>query len=434
MADTTIQVDHISKVYRLYSKPRDRIKEAFSLTRKTYYREHYALRDVSFSVGRGETVGIIGTNGAGKSTILKIITGVLNPTEGNVTVNGRISALLELGAGFNGEYTGIENIYLNGTMIGFSREEIDRKLNDILAFADIGDFVYQPVKTYSSGMFVRLAFAVAINIDPEILIVDEALSVGDAFFQVKCYHKFMEFKRQGKTILFVSHDLGSIQKYCDRVVLLDRGVKVAEGAPKDMIDLYKKVMAGQEEAQAPEERTDPASVTARGAEPQDGRLWRHKMEENPNQSSYGNGAATILDYCVMDAERRITNVLSAGEPYTVRMKVQFHRKLSEPVFAVTIRDKQGTEICGTNTMYEDFDTGEVNDGDVRVVSFTQQMDLRGNEYLLCLGCTGFKDGDFEVFHRLYDACLIRVASGKRMVGFFDMRTGIEYSEGRLSDD
>ncbi len=185
MGETTIQVDHVSKVYRLYEKPRDRIKEAFSLSRKVYYKEHYALQDVSFSVCRGETVGIIGVNGAGKSTILKIITGVLNPTQGNVAVNGRISALLELGAGFNMEYTGIENVYLNGTMIGFSREEIDKKLDDILAFADIGDFVYQPVKTYSSGMFVRLAFAVAINIDPEILIVDEILAVGDVAFQQK---------------------------------------------------------------------------------------------------------------------------------------------------------------------------------------------------------------------------------------------------------
>lgn len=174
-------------------------------------------------MSRGETVGIIGTNGSGKSTILKIITGVLNPSGGEVQVNGRISALLELGAGFNMEYSGIENIYLNGTMIGFSREEIDRKMDDILKFADIGDFVYQPVKTYSSGMFVRLAFAVAINIEPEILIVDEALSVGDVFFQAKCYRKFEDFKKQGKTILFVSHDLGSISKYCDRVVLLNQG-------------------------------------------------------------------------------------------------------------------------------------------------------------------------------------------------------------------
>ncbi len=434
MRETTIQVDHVSKMYRLYEKPRDRIREAFSLRRKTYYKEHYALRDVSFTVGRGETVGIIGTNGAGKSTILKIITGVLSQTAGEVTVNGRISALLELGAGFNMEYTGIENIYLNGTMIGFSREEIDRKLDDILAFADIGDFVHQPVKTYSSGMFVRLAFAVAISIDPEILIVDEALSVGDAFFQVKCYHKFEEFKRQGRTILFVSHDLGSIQKYCDRVILLDRGNKYAEGSPKDMIDLYKKVMAGEDAPMADAAAQEAPRDHAKDSTPvPKGPLWRGRMEENPNCSSYGNGAATILDYCVLDQSGRITNVLSAGEAYTVRMKVQFHQRLSEPVFALTLRDKQGTDICGTNTMYEDFDTGEVNDGDIRVISFTQQMDLRGSEYLLCLGCTGFNNGDFEVYHRLYDVCLLRVASGKKMVGFFDMRTRIDYS-GRGKDN
>lgn len=425
MRDTIIKVDHISKMYRLYDKPRDRIKEAFSLRRKIYYKEHYALRDVSFTVGKGETVGIIGTNGAGKSTILKIITGVLNQTAGDIAVNGRISALLELGAGFNMEYTGIENIYLNGTMIGFTREEIDHKLDDILAFADIGDFVHQPVKTYSSGMFVRLAFAVAINIDPEILIVDEALSVGDAFFQVKCYHKFEEFKKQGRTILFVSHDLGSIQKYCDRVILLNRGEKLAEGNPKDMIDLYKKVMVGQEKADVVD--ADSANQTFSHEIQTDGQMWRRQMEENPNCSSYGNEYAEIIDYCVTDNVGRITNVLSAGEDYTVRMKVKFNQNLSEPVFAVTIRDKQGTEICGTNTMYEDFNTGEVHPGDVRVISFTQRMDLKGNEYLLCLGCTGFKDGDFEVYHRLYDVCLIRVASGRAMVGFFDMRTRIDYT-------
>ncbi len=197
---------------------------------------------MSFEVKKGETIGIIGTNGSGKSTILKIITGVLSPTSGEVEIDGRISALLQLGAGFNMEYTGIENVYLNGMMMGFSREEMDARLDDILKFADIGDFVHQPCKTYSSGMFVRLAFAVAINIDPEILIVDEALSVGDVFFQAKCYKKFEDFKAQGKTILFVSHDISSVAKYCDRVILLNKGDKLAEGNAKDMINLYKKVL------------------------------------------------------------------------------------------------------------------------------------------------------------------------------------------------
>ena len=191
--DLAISVKGLKKMYRLYNKPSDRLLDAFGL-KKHNYREHYALNGIDLDIRKGETIGIIGTNGSGKSTILKIITGVLNPTEGSVAVNGRISALLELGAGFNMEYNGLENVYLNGTMMGFSKKEIDAKLDDILAFADIGDYVYQPVKTYSSGMFVRLAFAVAINIDPEILIVDEALSVGDVFFQSKCYHKFEEFK------------------------------------------------------------------------------------------------------------------------------------------------------------------------------------------------------------------------------------------------
>ena len=248
MEDIAIKVNHISKMYKLYNKPSDRFKEALGITKEKRYKEHYALNDVSFEVKRGETVGIIGTNGSGKSTILKIITGVLNPTAGNIEVDGRISALLELGAGFNNEYTGLENVYLNGTMIGFTKEEIDERLQDILDFADIGDFINQPVKTYSSGMFVRLAFAVAINIDPEILIVDEALSVGDVFFQAKCYHKFEEFKKNGKTILFVSHDLSSINKYCDRVVLLNKGDKLAEGSPKDMVNMYKKLLVQEHDA------------------------------------------------------------------------------------------------------------------------------------------------------------------------------------------
>ena len=201
-----IEVDNVQKIYKLYDKPSDRMKEAFGFGKKKKHKLHYALKGVDMKIYQGETVGIIGTNGSGKSTILKIITGVLNPTSGRVLVNGRISALLELGAGFNMEYNGIENVYLNGTMMGFSEKEIEAKLPEILSFADIGDYVYQPVKTYSSGMFVRLAFAVAINIEPEILIVDEALSVGDVFFQAKCYHKFEEFKKMGKTIVFVSHD------------------------------------------------------------------------------------------------------------------------------------------------------------------------------------------------------------------------------------
>ena len=240
-----ISVQNLSKIYRLYTKPIDRLKESIFPFMKGLHKDFYALNNVSFNVKKGETVGIIGVNGSGKSTILKIITGVLSPSGGTVTIKGRISALLELGAGFNPDYTGIENVYLNGTMMGYSREEMDRKLDDILKFADIGDFVYQPVKTYSSGMFVRLAFAIAINVEPEILIVDEALSVGDVFFQAKCYKKINEIKETGTTILLVTHDMGSIMKYCDKVVLLNKGEMVKEGGPKEMVDIYKKILANQ---------------------------------------------------------------------------------------------------------------------------------------------------------------------------------------------
>ena len=287
-----IEVKDVDKVYKLYEKPSDRIKEALGLGSKVRHTDHKALSDVSMTIYQGETVGIIGTNGSGKSTILKIITGVLNPTAGEVKVNGRISALLELGAGFNMEYNGIENIYLNGTMIGFTEKEIDEKLQSILDFADIGEYVYQPVKTYSSGMFVRLAFAVAINIDPEILIVDEALSVGDVFFQAKCYHKFEEFKAMGKTILFVSHDLSSIAKYCDRVVLLNQGTKLGEGAPKEMIDTYKQVLVGQ--YQLPESSSEGNLL-----EDEDIRKLASGQNVNPDLLEYGSkksGDSGILLY------------------------------------------------------------------------------------------------------------------------------------------
>ena len=243
--NSAISVKDVTKIYRLYEKPIDRLKEAMSITHKNFHRDFYALNGISFDVNKGETVGIIGTNGSGKSTILKIITGVLTPTTGEVEVDGVISALLELGAGFNMDYTGIENIFMNGTMMGFSRKEMEAKLQDILEFADIGDFVYQPVKTYSSGMFVRLAFALAINVEPEILIVDEALSVGDVFFQAKCYRRMEEIRKNGTTILMVTHDMGAIIKYCDRVVVLNKGAFIAQGEPGKMVDLYKKILANQ---------------------------------------------------------------------------------------------------------------------------------------------------------------------------------------------
>ena len=404
-------------MYKLYDKPSDRLKEALGLTKKKLYKEHYALRDVNFEIQEGECVGIIGTNGSGKSTILKIITGVLTPTQGEVKVDGRISALLELGAGFNMEYSGLENVYLNGTMIGFSKEEIDARLDDILEFADIGDFIHQPVKTYSSGMFVRLAFAVAINIDPEILVVDEALSVGDVFFQAKCYHKFEEFKKQGKTILFVSHDLSSVSKYCDRVILLNKGVKLDEGSPKQMVDLYKQLLVGQDPVKQQEaDKEKKAAVQSEGT---------GNFQANPNMLEYGNRMAEIIHFEVLDDRGMLSNTIEKGTEFKIRMKVHFNEDIQEPIMAYTFKNIKGTEITGTNTMFEKAQVARSGAGDECTVTFTQNMDLQGGEYLLSFGCTGYKDGDFTVFHRLYDACNITVVSSKNTVGFYDMNSRIE---------
>ena len=432
--DIAISVNDVSKMYKLYDNPMDRLKESLGLSRKKKYKEHYALNHVSFQVHKGETVGIIGTNGSGKSTILKIITGVLSPTGGEVSVNGRISALLELGAGFNGEYSGLENVYLNGSMIGFSREEIDAKLQSILDFADIGEFIHQPVKTYSSGMFVRLAFAVAINIDPEILIVDEALSVGDVFFQAKCYRKFEEFKEMGKTILFVSHDLSSIGKYCDRVVLLNKGEKLAEGGAKEMVNLYRRVLVNQYDDADLEEGAENAEAGQDGQltdgtagenvskkeHAGGGRAMKDSLNLNPKVLEYGSKLGEIVDFAIRDDTGMITNVIEKGKEFSVQMKVRFQADVNDPIFAFTLKDLKGTEITGTNSMYEHTPVKPQKAGDVREITFKQIMPLEAGEYMLCLGCTGYKDGDFTVFHRLYDVCNLTVITDKKAVGYFDM--------------
>lgn len=429
MDNIAIEVKNVEKVYKLYDKPSDRLKEALHIGRGKRHTEHRALKGVDLTIRQGECVGIIGTNGSGKSTILKIITGVLTQTSGEVKVNGRISALLELGAGFNMEYNGIENIYLNGTMIGFSKKEIDQKLEDILAFADIGDYVYQPAKTYSSGMFVRLAFAVAINIDPEILIVDEALSVGDVFFQAKCYHKFEEFKEMGKTIVFVSHDLSSISKYCDRVVLLNQGVKLGEGAPKQMIDTYKQVLVGQyvpPESEGQRLLDDEAlrEMAAKGVDGSKLEAGRGAVAENPELLEYGSKKAQITEYYITDKNGTRTAAILKGSEFTIHMKVEMAEKIAAPIFAFTIKNVRGTEITGTNTMFEKAFLESVEAGETKEITFTQEMNLQGGDYLLSLGVTGYEEDDFTVYHRLYDVLNVTVISDKDTVGFYDMNSKV----------
>ena len=421
-----ISVQGVSKIYKLYDKPIDRLKEAVSLTHKSYHRDFFALSDISFEVKKGETVGIIGTNGSGKSTILKIITGVLSPTTGTAEVSGNISALLELGAGFNSEYTGLENIYMNGTMMGFSRQEMERRMDDILRFADIGDFVNQPVKTYSSGMFVRLAFALAINVDPEILIVDEALSVGDVFFQAKCYRRMEEMMKNGTTILMVSHDMGSIIKYCDKVVLLNRGHFVAQGEAGKMVDLYKKILANQTDELAEaliEEKKEALGLPVEAAV-SDKRM-KDRMNLNPEVQEYGDGRASFEDFGTLDARGNVTNLLLKGEMFTIRERVRFHAPIENPIFTYTLRDKKGTDITGTNTLFEGTEIKPVKDGDVYTVSFRQKMNLQGGEYLLSMSCTGYENGEHVVYHRLYNVLSLTVISNKNTVGYYDMGSEVE---------
>ncbi len=442
-----IEVTDVTKVYKLYDKPIDRLKESMSLSHKNYHRDFYALNHISFDVKKGEAVGIIGTNGSGKSTMLKIITGVLTPTAGSIKTQGTVCALLELGAGFNQDYTGIENIYMNGTMMGFTREEMDAKLQDILDFADIGDFVYQPVKSYSSGMFVRLAFALYISVDPDVLIVDEALSVGDVFFQAKCYHRMDELKQKGTTILMVTHDLGSVMKYCDRVLLLNKGERIAEGKPGEMVDLYKKILAGQysgnedfvdkqdfgvdsvggeavklrEDNAGGAKALDTPEETA-AQEPEG--LMQAQLTLNPSVQHYGNGKAEIYDFGILDQKGKVTNVVLKGEYFSIKEKIRFHAPVESPIFTFTIKDKRGADLTGTNTMFEGEDIAPVKAGDEYTCTFRQKMTLQGGEYLLSMSCTGFEQGEHTVYDRKYDIASLTVLSNKNTVGVYDMESEV----------
>ena len=420
-----IKAENITKIYKLYNKPIDILKEAIRIPRKSYHRDFYALNDVSFSVSKGESFGIIGVNGSGKSTLLKIVTGVLKATSGSVKTNGTIAALLELGAGFNMDYTGIENIYMNGTMMGFSRKEMDEKLDKILDFADIGDFVYRPVKQYSSGMFVRLAFALSIAVEPDILIVDEALSVGDIFFQAKCYKRMDELKKNGTTIVMVTHDLGAVMRYCDRAMVLNSGTKVAEGKPHDMIDLYKKILAGHDIEKELNEKSIIEDIVKNGLTEDKVESWKSQMNINKDANIYGDNTAEIIDFGIFDENKKLTSVIMKGEIFYIKEKIKINKKIINPIFTYTIKDKRGVELSGTNTMFEAVDTKIAEDGDIYEVEFKQKMNLQGGEYLISMSCTSYEENEFKVHHRMYDVLGINVISNKNTVGVYDMESEVK---------
>lgn len=406
--DIAIKVENLSKVYKLYNAPIDRMKEALNPFKKLYHKEFYALNDLSFEIKKGETVGIIGKNGSGKSTLLKIITGVLNQTSGKVTVSGRISALLELGAGFNPEYTGMENIYFQGNLMGFEHEEMESKVQEILDFADIGDFIHQPVKNYSSGMFARLAFAVAINVEPEILIVDEALSVGDMAFQAKCFNKFKEFRDKGITILFVTHSTDLILKYCQSAVLINEGIKIKDGDCKDTVETFRKLMVNIARKNVEQEEEKQAKKEDKPLVKQ--RNLKEQLTINPTPIVYGSMEAEIIDFGIINDKGIITNQLYHDEDYVIQMTVKFDADIIDPIFAYTLKSVDGLELTGTNSLNLNQVFGKIKAGEKVTVRFNQNMILNSGQYLLSLGCTKYQDGNLTVFHRLYDVVAVEVIS------------------------
>lgn len=397
--ENAIEVKKLTKIYKLYKKQTDQLKEFF--LRKKLHNDFYALKDINFTVKKGESLGIVGKNGSGKSTLLKIITGVLSPTEGSITVNGRISALLELGAGFNGDYTGIENIYLQGTLSGYTREEMDAKINDIVDFADIGEHIYQPVKTYSSGMFVRLAFAVAISVDPDILIVDEALSVGDIRFQRKCFRKIEEFKKN-KTFIFVSHDLNTVTKFCDRVIWINEGEMKRDGDPREVTKEFRAFMI---EAKFQEHRaTMNEDKNIRKAAD-------NQYKYDPilaDVSVMGDNKAEFLGTLMLDENGEKCTSVDANEKCTLMFKIQANDYIPEAIVGFTFKDRLGNIIFQTNSFVLDerFDLEKDQEYDIK---FTFRMPKLIDGYYTVSPAIASGTMSYHVQHCwLFDVMVIQV--------------------------
>lgn len=382
MQRITISVSNLSKVYRMYNNPKERFKEVIHKGKRNYGKDHYALDDVSFEVKEGEILGIIGVNGSGKSTLLKIITGVLQPTDGQVTVNGKISALLELGAGFNPEYTGVENIYFNGLVMGFSRKEMDEKVQGIIDFADIGEFIYQPVKTYSSGMLVRLAYAVAVSIEPDILIVDEALAVGDVYFQMKSMTKMEELFRKGKTVIFVSHDTASVRKLCSTAIYLDKGKIVAKGSAKEIVDLYetkaREIMSSNSQYQVKDE-VKSSSIDIFETDDKEYFYENQEYMKLVEHAREGNGKARVCNLEFLAEDGSPLTIVEGNVHGIVRISLLFYEHAQFSV-GYHIRDERNEPVLGSNTVFEGI--GEISGqaGDKLIVEFKTSLPLREGRY------------------------------------------------------
>jgi len=374
-----LRVERVSKQYRIYQHPGDRLKESLTRGHWKWHREFWALRNISFEVEAGTTTGIVGPNGSGKSTLLQIVTGTLEPTHGNVWYDGRIAALLELGAGFNPEFTGIENVFMNAALIGLSSTETQRLIPEIERFAEIGEFIHQPVKTYSSGMYVRLAFATAVATDPQILIIDEALSVGDAVFQHRCLRRIRQMQESGATILFVSHDVSAVKALCSRAILLNSGRVEADGKPSDVLNRYLGLIMEREEAYAAE----PAPTGSEGSVEASAEFAATLAQTSPSLHytyRHGDRSAEVLSAEVLNGSRRNAELVDTGDSLIVRMRVRFHRDIDDPVFGFLIRNRHGISAYGINTHQLGLKFGRVNRGEIMEVSFPFDCWLGPDDY------------------------------------------------------
>lgn len=398
MVENVIEITDLTKVYNLYSRPVDRLREALSINRKKYSKAFYALDNINFNIQGKQAIGIIGTNGSGKSTLLKIICGVLSETAGTVKVNGKISALLELGAGFNPEYTGIQNIYLNGSLMGYSKQEVEEKINAIMDFADIGEFIYQPVKTYSSGMFARLAFAVSINVEPDILIVDEALSVGDIRFQQKCFRKMEEIKRE-KTVLMVSHDLGAINKFCDKVIWIEKGKLLAYGEPSEVIKEYQAYLMESK-----------VRKTAGNFSVEKKMFGNELQDITTKYQCYGNKNSEIMSVGLFRKnENTMIATVLGGEELVFVIKVHHQFNIEDIIVGITVSDRLGNNIFGINS-YLSNDNLDSCEG-VSIYSCKFKMpELNEGPYTISPAIAQGTQITHTMLHWVYDAYVFDVIS------------------------
>ncbi len=437
MSDTVIKITNLVKEYKMYARKKDRLLEAILPN----YKKHSTFRamdNLNLEMKKGEVLGILGKNGAGKSTLLKMITGVVIPTSGNIEVEGKISSLLELGAAFNPDLTGIENIYQHGQVMGLTEEQIKAKEKEIIEFADIGDHLYQPVKTYSSGMFARLAFACAINVEPDILIVDEVLSVGDIAFQLKCFKKFEQFKNSGKTIIFVTHNIADVLKNCNRAIIIENGKKTFDGDVKTGVEKYKKIIVGisEDEEKIEEIENDEKNnleIVNNSEKIDNEKEWKINFIQNPNITEYGNKKAEVIDYGMFDIKGNSINAFDNGEEVILKSKIRFNEDVKDPIFTMTLKDFSGNDIAGTNTDIEKVMTGNYKKGDITVVTFKQKIPVSCGKYTLSFSCTKYNlNGELEVLNRKYDALLIEAITTKNTVGL--IRIDSEITINKLGED